>query len=999
MKIEVALTDCEAAYGVQHSGVRRITLAPPHSFIRLGSPLPLSTRIACNSTPHGLRLSLDLVLSCGSAESAGERVLPPLLLPPASLALSSYPVHPPYLLYPAMTDTLTAQLESASSASAPLLSPSVLPSSSSSSSTASVGLSSFPRPYRFDSSPTLTLSLTSSYAMHWTARDGVRELVQNWYDGCNANLRSVNQRTAHSTYYTLTIAHSSSPHHTLHTATASHSSRPTLHLGYVMHHSPSNTLTFHNNAVSLSRAILLLGHTSKRTAGGGGGSGGAGTGTGGGGTSVEGMVGSFGEGMKVGMLALLRDGCRCWMGTRGEVWQFQFYDDEKYCETLLGVWTSAVSEGQQQECSTTEEQRRETEKADEAKWAGLSAEQRQERIVLRALLDARKPTDTTTVLAGISGKDWSAFQHDFLFLSPTAPSSVVTTSLGSILLSDAHRHCLYVKGFLVASFPNDLVYGVDLRDAKLDRDRKAVLATSELHRVVGSIWAQAVSAQPDGARLMDRYFELLLHHSSSAESKHAEYYLTASVIENVASTFFALHGHDSQPVLNSSGDDAVFISTQLSRRPVLVPAALYDILTRSQRIQPVEQLISQHQQSRNVSQTALSSLPPQQLHCLQSAVRLLQTLSPLFTIEVVAVTSFADEESQWCKEEEAGGAVVGGARAGKVLLDSRCLDIQKVHERWGDCGLEDRRVQQGRGRGVKGLVAMTECSCREVVIAALILKETRRVRWKNGAVAADAVSADSGSRPAGNRRGGDAIMEHIARGRESELLIINMLERTVRRAETERMRRQALEEEKQLVLQHLQHSTDKKQQQYDEQKTGTANHDHKEPEPAHSEQDGDSGGVVVESEMDDGHERRDLRVLHLQHAVEVLRADLHREQQLAAQHAVDAQTRERLLQGAVAELSGHMLDGLSDERLRELERLHVTALTELHRIREERRRQVAEAEEERRKRSECGVCMSRSIDCVLLPCRHANVCYECARRMDKCGVCRQWVDDRIQYFS
>ena len=868
-----------------------------------------------------------------------------------------------------MTDTLTSQLEHASPAAAPTFSPPA----------------AFPRLYRFGPSPTLTLSLTSGYAPHWTKREGVRELVQNWYDGCNANLRSVNQRiTATSTaatpasLYSLSISRSSSAGHSLYQATAVHASRPSLHLGSILQHSSSSTLCFHNNGVSLSRSILLLGHSSKR-----------------GEAAGEGMVGSFGEGMKVGMLALLREGCSCWMGTRGEVWQFGFYQDSNYGETLLGVWTNSEQQHHDKPAALDEQHdedehgkaRREQEQEE---WDGLTEQQQQERHVLRSMLDQRKLTDTSTVLTGISADDWSAFQHDFLFLSSTDPSTVVTTPLGSILLATAHQHCLYVKGFLVASFPNDLVYGVDLKEAKLDRDRKAVLQTSELHRLVGSMWAQAASQQPE---LLERYFELLLHHSSSAEAKHAEYYLTSSIVENVASTFFALHGHDSQPVLNSSGDDAVFISTQLSRRPVLVPAALYEILTRSSRIQPVDELLSQHH-SRTAPQLALSSLSPQQLHCLQSAVRLVQTLAPLFSMDDVAVTSFADDEGAWCKEEEVGGS---GGRVGKVLLDSRCLDIDKVHHRWGDCGVEERRVQEGKGRGVKAFVAASECSCREAAIAALLIKETRRVRWRNGPAAVVAAAASGGESRAEKKRGGDAIMEHLARGRESELLMVNLLERTLRRGEKERLRRQALDEEKQLVIQHLRRSTDNRERL---QPSSTAARDvHGQHE--HSEQSDEAEEKMHEAHYEEKaeHEQRDMRLLSLQHEVELLRADVSRQQQLSAQQQLDAQSRERLLHSAIAELSGQAVDGVTDSRLRELEKAHLSALGELQRVREERRRKVQEAEDERRKRAECGVCMSRTIDCVLLPCRHASVCSDCARQMDKCGVCRKRIDDRIQYFG
>ena len=455
------------------------------------------------------------------------------------------------------------------------------------------------RPIRWSSEPTLKLTLTSSYAPHWSKREGVRELVQNWIDGLTLNLQQLNSSAARnaaspssvSSAYSLSIHfHSPSAAAIIYTATAHRPSHPPVTLGHLHHHAASSSLVLLNRNVSLTRKILLIGYSSKR--------------------GEKEMVGSFGEGLKVGLLALLRDGCRVLMQTRGELWRFGFYDDAGYGERLLGVYTREEEEGeeeagQQQQPGQQEERKEAEDEAEEAK-------------LVRLVFNANNKADTTTVVAGITAADWESFRTDFLFLSPPAAASVVTVEGGAILLSDSHHHRLYVKGFLIAAYPpHELRYGVDIKDVQLDRDRKAVLRMADLHQRVGSMWVQAVTLRPD---LLPAYFDLLAHHSTAAESRNAEYYLTSQLIESVASTFFSLHGHDSQPVQNDNADDAVFISAQLQRRPVLVPAALYDILTRSSRIETVESLMTQHAASA-VPSTPLSSLSPQHLHVLQSALQ------------------------------------------------------------------------------------------------------------------------------------------------------------------------------------------------------------------------------------------------------------------------------------------------------------------------------------------------------------------------------------------
>lgn len=46
-------------------------------------------------------------------------------------------------------------------------------------------------------------------------------------------------------------------------------------------------------------------------------------------------------------------------------------------------------------------------------------------------------------------------------------------------------------------------------------------------------------------------------------------------------------------------------------------------------------------------------------------------------------------------------------------------------------------------------------------------------------------------------------------------------------------------------------------------------------------------------------------------------------------------------------------------------------------------------------RNECSICYERTINCVLLPCKHTITCKECAIPLKKCPLCRGDITDRM----
>ena len=48
---------------------------------------------------------------------------------------------------------------------------------------------------------------------------------------------------------------------------------------------------------------------------------------------------------------------------------------------------------------------------------------------------------------------------------------------------------------------------------------------------------------------------------------------------------------------------------------------------------------------------------------------------------------------------------------------------------------------------------------------------------------------------------------------------------------------------------------------------------------------------------------------------------------------------------------------------------------------------------------ECVVCMNHPKEVVLIPCAHRCMCASCANRVDRCPICRQVIDQRLQVFD
>ena len=306
----------------------------------------------------------------------------------------------------------------------------------------------------------LELSITVTYLPSWGAWEGIRELVQNGKDAETEFGAMLN----------------------------------------VTHH--NDTLRIENDGAEMKREALLFGTTSK--------------------LHRNDMIGKFGEGLKLGVLALVRSGHKVKIRTGSEVWTAYIARSERYDADVLHF-----------DCKGGNEEKRR----------------------VRVEID------------GVSEEAWNALKDRFLFLSRVKKDDRVDTGRGTLLLGDKHKGHIYVKGIYVQT-DQRLGYGYDFRDAEIDRDRK-MISSWNLQWESGQIWTEAVGKRPD---LLDPFYNMILDGKSDvAGLEHNANYTAKSLQKSVAEKFTAQFGKHAVPVATLAESAEV---EHLGKRGVVVSKPL-----------------------------------------------------------------------------------------------------------------------------------------------------------------------------------------------------------------------------------------------------------------------------------------------------------------------------------------------------------------------------------------------------------------------------------------
>ncbi len=368
----------------------------------------------------------------------------------------------------------------------------------------------------------IALSITKDYVPTWDARCGIREIVQN-------------ARDAQTDGHEMTVKHS------------------------------GKALSITSKDVVLTHQALLLGHTTK--------------------SEDRRMIGSFGEGLKVGVLALIRGSKPVTIYTGEEIWKAKVEYAEEYHAQVLTF----------------------------------------------QIRKARTPrTDTEVLIENISKDEWAKFAEMFLFLNPPKEEDTVDTEYGTLLLDPRYAGRVYVKGILVDTRAT-LQHGYNFHNAELDRDRR-VLNSYDQEALVRDVWTEALRIRPD---LVETYYALAVK-DGGAEGRGISRYTGTALIRSLDLAFTKAHGDGVFPV--STAADAEKI-TAVGGRAVVVPSGVADALQAGRGI--TAHVYYQTLRTRPRAVIPREALEPRELGTLGEIFVQLDRVG-MFVREILDVVEFTD---------------------------------------------------------------------------------------------------------------------------------------------------------------------------------------------------------------------------------------------------------------------------------------------------------------------------------------------------------------------
>ncbi len=303
----------------------------------------------------------------------------------------------------------------------------------------------------------IELSIKTTYLPTWGVWEGVRELVQNGKDA-----------------------------------------ETQLGASFSVRHA-DNVLRIVNEGCVLPREALLFGHTTK--------------------ADDESAIGQFGEGLKLGMLALVRCGCRMEIRTGTEKWVPLLSRSKAYASDVLVV---NITEG-------------------------------------------LVPVDGVHVR--VWDVDWKSMKDKFLFLD-------AGYKRGRVLLDRPGQ--VFVKGVFVCH--NDkLEHGYDFANLKVDRDRRTSTEW-DMDDALATLWSQAVEpADAENER------KALVHgleeaHRDFQAFEYLAYRLPEVARAHVVENFSRRQGENACPVANQEEAET---ASFLGYRGVVVSAAHRSVLSHA----------------------------------------------------------------------------------------------------------------------------------------------------------------------------------------------------------------------------------------------------------------------------------------------------------------------------------------------------------------------------------------------------------------------------------
>jgi len=306
----------------------------------------------------------------------------------------------------------------------------------------------------------IEITVTKDYVGDWGEYEGIREIIQNGIDG--------------EQEYGCELK---------------------------VNYTPNGKLAVENIGGSIPKEALLIGFTTKR--------------------DNTKLIGKFGEGLKLGVLALLRAGNTVKIKNNGEIWTPVIEQSDNFNAEVLKFKITKV----------------------------------------------KKPAKGLRVLiGGISRERWNRHKRSFLVLKKKN-KSMIQTYHGDLLTDPKHTGRIYVKGIEV-EWHDDLVFGYNFKDVDIDRDRK-MIASWDLEYKMGQILGAVMNK---GYKYKRKIYQMLK--SGARDVKRLDY-AGVDVGAAMLKEFEKEHGNGSIPVATPSEAKEV---GHYGKRGVVVPEALASVV-------------------------------------------------------------------------------------------------------------------------------------------------------------------------------------------------------------------------------------------------------------------------------------------------------------------------------------------------------------------------------------------------------------------------------------
>lgn len=370
-------------------------------------------------------------------------------------------------------------------------------------------------------------------------------------------------------------------------------------------------LVIENEGCTMPYEALLLGHSTKAERGD--------------------LIGKFGEGFKLGILALLRAGHSVKIRNGSEVWTPEIVWSEKFAARVLAF---DIQKGRKE--------------------------------------DARIAIEVGGITAEFFATE---IKPRFLWLGKEiAGNERVKTDYGSLLLSSTQKGRIFVKGIFVESKP-DLAVGYDMDDCEVDRDRRMV-ASFDFAWKTRCIWQSALRVRPD---LFDSYLDIIEENGPEAKNldEYAAGRLPEDFVNHVAARFRERHGSKAVPVSNLGESQDL---EHAGRMGIVVNPAMRAVLEKSMGTLATVQEALKNEVVRTYGWHELTAT---QKDHITRTIALVNAIVPV-TLAEVNIVDFRSPDLMGTFSKDDGVKV-----AAKVAEDrSKCLEtiVHEVAHRTGGDG-------------------------------------------------------------------------------------------------------------------------------------------------------------------------------------------------------------------------------------------------------------------------------------------------------------------------